>query len=211
MRLRLLTICLISTLLVDVAHAELDIIITEGIKRRPIAVVPFGWSGRTPEMPVDVSQIMSDDLDRSGRFAPVPEENMLQKPTSGAELDFDDWSILGVEDVVDERVQLEARQGHGKQDEHKDWDDDRGLGPPVTQSLGDGDGTFGDVILDQRVILGGVTDLGALAEADAGGPVVVASMTRLTAVRGGRYALGLMLVDELLEPQPHLVVAGRGP
>ena len=104
MRLRLLTICLISTLLVDVAHAELDIIITEGIKRRPIAVVPFGWSGRTPEMPVDVSQIMSDDLDRSGRFAPVPEENMLQKPTSGAELDFDDWSILGVEDVVVGRV-----------------------------------------------------------------------------------------------------------
>ena len=47
---------------------------------------------------------MSDDLDRSGRFAPVPEENMLQKPTSGAELDFDDWSILGVEDVVVGRV-----------------------------------------------------------------------------------------------------------
>jgi len=103
-RLRLLTICLLSTLLADVVHAELDIIITEGIKRRPIAVVPFGWTGRTPDMPVDVSQIISDDLDRSGRFAPIPEENMLQKPTSGAELDFDDWRILGVEDVVVGRV-----------------------------------------------------------------------------------------------------------
>ncbi|MGI9272080.1 MAG: Tol-Pal system beta propeller repeat protein TolB [Woeseiaceae bacterium] len=99
-RLRLLTIFLISTLLTDFAHAELDIVITEGIKRRPIAVVPFGWDGQSPTAPIDVAQVISDDLNRSGRFAPIPIDDMLQKPTNGADVDFDDWSILGVEAVV---------------------------------------------------------------------------------------------------------------
>ncbi|MFQ5609702.1 MAG: Tol-Pal system beta propeller repeat protein TolB, partial [Woeseiaceae bacterium] len=52
----------------------------------------------------EISEIVSADLYRSGRFAPVEEENMLQKPTSGADIDFDDWTILGVEAVVIGRV-----------------------------------------------------------------------------------------------------------
>ena len=51
-------------------------------------------------MPLDVAQIISNDLTRSGRFAPIAERDMLQKPTSGVDVDFDDWSILGVEAVV---------------------------------------------------------------------------------------------------------------
>ena len=99
-RLKLLTIFLVSTLLADVAVAELDIVITDGIKRRPIAIVPFGWQGQSPDVPLDVAQVISDDLSRSGRFAPIPVGDMLQKPTDGADVDFDDWSILGVEAVV---------------------------------------------------------------------------------------------------------------
>ncbi|MDH3337310.1 MAG: Tol-Pal system beta propeller repeat protein TolB [Gammaproteobacteria bacterium] len=104
MRKFLVHICLISTLLAGAAKAELTIEITEGIKRRPVAVVPFGWEGNGQDMPVEVAQVISNDLTRSGRFAPIPVDDMLQKPTTGVDVDFDDWSILGVEAVVVGRV-----------------------------------------------------------------------------------------------------------
>ena len=90
----------ITILLVGPAYADLVIEITEGIKRRPIAIVPFGWNGDGDAPPSDVSQIISDNLYRSGRFAPIPVADMLQLPTQGADVDFDDWAILGVEAVV---------------------------------------------------------------------------------------------------------------
>jgi len=83
------------------AQAELTIEITEGgVKRTPVAIVPFGWEGQAMAAPFDVAEVISSDLYRSGRFDPLPEGDMLQKPTSGADIDFDDWSILGVEAVV---------------------------------------------------------------------------------------------------------------
>ncbi len=51
-------------------------------------------------MPLDVAAVISADLKRSGRFAPIGEEKMLQKPTSGADVDFDDWGFVNVEAVV---------------------------------------------------------------------------------------------------------------
>jgi len=51
-------------------------------------------------MPLDVSRVITDDLLRSGRFAPIDEEKMLQKPTDGADVDFQDWAFVGVEAVV---------------------------------------------------------------------------------------------------------------
>ncbi len=90
-----------TLLLMAQANAEITIQITEGgAKRAPVAVVPFGWEGQTAEAPLDVSGVISADLYRSGRFDPLPEGDMLQKPTTGADIDFDDWSILGVEAVV---------------------------------------------------------------------------------------------------------------
>ena len=95
---------LLPLLCSDFATAQLDIVITEGIKRRPIAIVPFGWEGSTPAAPTDVADIIANDLQRSGRFAPIAEDDMLQKPTSGAQVDFDDWAILDIEAVVVGRV-----------------------------------------------------------------------------------------------------------
>ena len=66
----------------------------------PVAIVPFGWQGNSPAMPLDIAEVIKADLKRSGRFAPIPENDMLQKPTDGADVDFGDWSILGVEAVV---------------------------------------------------------------------------------------------------------------
>ena len=87
------------------ARAELDIEITQGAGHRtPVAVVPFGWVGNASDAPLDIAEVISNDLTRSGRFAPIAIRDMLQKPTEGVKVDFDDWSILGVEAVIIGRV-----------------------------------------------------------------------------------------------------------
>ena len=81
-------------------YAEI-VINVEGVAQpTPIAVVRFGWEGRGPNMPLDVAEVITNDLRRSGRFDPLAENDMLQEPTDGANVDFDDWTILGVEAVV---------------------------------------------------------------------------------------------------------------
>ena len=83
------------------ANAEITIEITgSSIDPAPIAVVPFGWEGTSAEPPLDVSAVVAADLQRSGRFAPIDEDNMIQKPTSGADVDFDDWVMLRIDAVV---------------------------------------------------------------------------------------------------------------
>lgn len=97
---------IIAVLLLSTAQAELIIEITRGAgSRTPVAVVPFAWVSPSPRVPLDVAEVVSADLTRSGRFAPIPESDMLQKPTEGADMDFDDWSVLGVEAVVIGRVE----------------------------------------------------------------------------------------------------------
>lgn len=100
--LKKLTFCLFAGLILSsAARAQVVIDIFDGeVRRTPVAVVPFGWQGRGPAPPLDVAEVVSSDLYRSGRFDPKPEEEMLQKPTSGDDVDFDDWTILGIEAVV---------------------------------------------------------------------------------------------------------------
>lgn len=86
-------------------RAELQIEITAGVdKAVPIAVVPFGWSGTGASPPQDAAAIVAADLARSGRFAPMDRKDMLQRPTTGAEVDFSDWKIQGSEVLVIGRV-----------------------------------------------------------------------------------------------------------
>ncbi len=95
----------ISLLAVGPARAELTIRITQGVgKQTPIAVVPFGFDGQTADAPLDVAAVIAADLQRSGRFAPTERQNMLQRPTTGVDVDFDDWSILGIEALVVGRI-----------------------------------------------------------------------------------------------------------
>ena len=82
------------------ANAELVIDVQGVAQPTPVAIVPFGWQGDAADMPLDVAEVIVNDLRRSGRFAPIPESKMLQKPTNGADLDFQDWSFVGVEAVV---------------------------------------------------------------------------------------------------------------
>ena len=82
------------------ANAELVIDVQGVAQPTPVAIVPFGWEGNAPDMPLDIAEVIKADLLRSGRFAPIDEAKMLQKPTDGADVDFQDWKFVGVEAVV---------------------------------------------------------------------------------------------------------------
>ena len=83
------------------AYAQLEFEITDFVgKRTPVAVIPFGWEGEGAQAPFDLDGVIAADLNRSGRFRPIPDGDMLQKPTASVDIDFDDWSILAVEAVI---------------------------------------------------------------------------------------------------------------
>ena len=99
--LKRFAVILFGLALSQAAIAQVNLIVVDGeLKRTPIAVVPFGWEGQAPESPLDIADVISSDLYRSGRFAPQAERDMLQKPTTGAEVDFDDWTILGIDALI---------------------------------------------------------------------------------------------------------------
>jgi TolB protein len=86
-------------------RAELQIQITEGVdKALPIAVVPFGWQGTGAAPPLDVASVVAADLARSGRFDPMDRKDMLQRPTTAAEVNFGDWRIQGTDALIIGRV-----------------------------------------------------------------------------------------------------------
>lgn len=98
---RWLVVFTVSAAFTGAAHAQLEFEITDFVgKRTPVAIVPFGWEGEGPAAPYDIDDVIAADLNRSGRFAPIAERDMLQKPVTSTSIDFDDWSILGVEAIV---------------------------------------------------------------------------------------------------------------
>ena len=81
---------------IAVAEDEVRIVIDEGVDgARPIAVVPF--AGAAPE---NIAEIIAADLRNSGKFNPIPESRMPQKPTSAAEVNPEVWTALGIDAIV---------------------------------------------------------------------------------------------------------------
>ncbi len=79
------------------AWAVLTIDITKSIDSAlPIAIVPFGGEGAT----VNVSEIIAADLQRSGRFKPMPATDMPAQPHEFSAVNFRDWRLLGMENLV---------------------------------------------------------------------------------------------------------------
>jgi len=79
------------------ANAVIEIEITEGFESTiPIAIVPFGWKG-SGQAPLDVAQVISDDLQRSGYFDPFNREDLIARPVSGAVPNYSSWRISGAE------------------------------------------------------------------------------------------------------------------
>lgn len=83
------------------AQAVLNIEITRAAdSAMPIAIVPFGWDAAQGQPPVDIAGVVSADLARSGQFKPLPVENMLERPSMGADIKFENWRIIGTDSLV---------------------------------------------------------------------------------------------------------------
>ena len=97
-------ICL-GAMLPGVAGAALTIEITGGTEgAQPIAIVPFGWQGPTAAPPENIADIVTSDLALSGRFSPLPKEDLLARPERGDQVNFQDWRLLGAPNLVIGRV-----------------------------------------------------------------------------------------------------------
>jgi len=82
------------------ARAEFVVQITSGqSEATPIAIVPFG-APADAAAPFDVAQLVSDDLRRSGRFAPMERKDMIEQPHLGSAISFDDWRRLNNDYIV---------------------------------------------------------------------------------------------------------------
>jgi len=99
-RLARLLIFVSSVFIAVPAQAALTIEITQGIEGAvPIAVVPFGWGGQTAA-PENIAAIISADLNRSGRFEPLADRDLVSHPTSADQVKFQNWRMLNVDNLV---------------------------------------------------------------------------------------------------------------
>jgi TolB protein len=95
-----LLLAFILTFITNHAFATLEIVITEGVNTaRPVAVLPFSWTG-SGAMPENLSKIIANDLLRSGKFNPINSLNFPQQPENINDIDYAAWANLGVEALV---------------------------------------------------------------------------------------------------------------
>ena len=58
--LKRLAVILFGLALSQAAVAQVNLIVVNGeLKRTPVAVVPFGWEGQSPESPLDIADVIS--------------------------------------------------------------------------------------------------------------------------------------------------------
>ncbi len=98
----LLRLGLFALGLTGLARAELTVDITQGVEgAAPIAVVPFGQAGLAGE---NLAHIVATDLAGSGRFTPLAEAQMPERPVPPEGVNFPVWQSAGQEHVVIGRV-----------------------------------------------------------------------------------------------------------
>jgi TolB protein len=82
------------------ATPQLTVQILRGMAESvPIAVIPLGWEG-TDAAPWDVAATVQADLERSGRFRPLPRSQMIELPHAADAVDVTDWRMLKVDYVL---------------------------------------------------------------------------------------------------------------
>jgi TolB protein len=85
----------------NVAQAALNLELTQGIDSAvPIAIVPFGGADGS-----EVSDVVRADLQNSGRFRPIANNQMRQFPAYEREVRYAEWQSLGVDNMVIGSVQ----------------------------------------------------------------------------------------------------------
>ncbi|MDX1434127.1 MAG: Tol-Pal system beta propeller repeat protein TolB [Gammaproteobacteria bacterium] len=87
------------------ARAVLTIKITQGLEgAQPIAIVPFATAQGAQPPPVNIAEVVANDLTRSGRFAPLPVADLPSRPSEESAVKFSDFRILGMPSLVIGRV-----------------------------------------------------------------------------------------------------------
>src|SRR5258707_195504 len=95
LRCLLLVLCVFAT---GVARAQLTIeIVGGGATTIPIAIVPFAGEGTYP---LSVTQIVGNDLARSGLFKLVDAGGVVPRPARAEEVRYGDWTSRGADAVV---------------------------------------------------------------------------------------------------------------
>ncbi|MCP4937405.1 MAG: Tol-Pal system protein TolB, partial [bacterium] len=81
---------------------------------QPIAIVPFGWAGRAGQANpgAQMADVIRNDLVRSGRFKTIPVEDMLARPSTGDAVEFRDWKVLGMDNLVVGQVKPNGKGGY---------------------------------------------------------------------------------------------------
>jgi TolB protein len=93
------------------AFGALTIEITQGVEGAiPIAVVPFGWSGPGAAAPENISAIVSADLNRSGRFESLPDNDLIAHPTEASQVQFQNWRMVNVDNLVIGKISEAGQQ-----------------------------------------------------------------------------------------------------
>ncbi|PSW59126.1 Tol-Pal system beta propeller repeat protein TolB [Photobacterium leiognathi] len=101
-------LCLALLSVSQFANAALELVITDGVdSARPIGVVPFQWEGEG-KLPTDISAVIASDLQRSGKFSPVPTNKLPQLPHNESQIDYSAWSKMGVDAVVTGSIEKNA-------------------------------------------------------------------------------------------------------
>lgn len=99
---RLLALCcLLFVGLPATVRGELTIEIVGGQEgAQPIAVIPFGLQGGAGPAQEDLAQVISADLARTGRFKPLPRQDLPARPQTAEEVDLRDWRLLAMNNLV---------------------------------------------------------------------------------------------------------------
>lgn len=94
---------------VGLAQADLTIQIDQSSDNAmPIAVLPFEWQGAGLAAPVNLSDVVGNDLLRSGKFKPIAQNRLPSRPTSLQAIDFAQWKSLGADNLLMGRIQESA-------------------------------------------------------------------------------------------------------
>lgn len=89
----------------SVVYADLTIQIDQSSDNAvPIALVPFEWKGKQLFPPQNMTDIVGNDLLRSGKFKAVDESKLPSRPKTLEDIDFYQWKQLGVDNLLMGRI-----------------------------------------------------------------------------------------------------------
>ena len=78
----------------------------------PITVVPMPYLGTSVAPDTDIAAVIRADLNRSGQFNALSEQDVIEKPIRGSEIKFPTWRVLKQDFIVVGRVLDNADGGY---------------------------------------------------------------------------------------------------